>query len=107
MSSDKKTKIVQAAGHGLLRVDPDREGAIVKPTTRQECVSYECFIHDPQMKNFLQFLPKYFTSWPIPEDVSVPGSKFTHEVSLENLCRLSEVTTENKNLFTWKGRLTL
>jgi hypothetical protein len=101
-----ETKIVQAAGHGLLRLDPDRPGAIVKPTTRQECVTYECMTHDTSIKNFLQFLPQYFSSWPMEKIVA--GSKFTHEVSLGNLCRLSEAEEDpaTSSILKWKGLLT-
>jgi hypothetical protein len=96
--SDRGSAIVQAAGHGLLRVDPDRPGAVVKPTTRQECVTYECLRHDPSAAPLLEFVPRYFDSWPLAG--AAAGSKFTHEVSLENLCRLRDAC-----VMRWRARI--
>ena len=48
------------------------------------------------MRSFVaRFIPRYFASWPLR--YIVPGSKFTYEVSLENLCRLEQEKEDTSN----------
>jgi hypothetical protein len=85
--------LVQAAGHGLLRLSESRAAAVVKPTTANEALFYSFIVSDPSFTPVRRFLPHHYGTAPLAEhDPAHPTH--THEIEIENLClldRLAEV----------------
>jgi len=87
VASSSQPALVQAAGHGLLRLSDSRTGAVVKPTTANEARFYGFVASDPSFAPLRRFLPHHYATHRLAEpDPAHPTH--THEVEIENLCLL-------------------
>jgi hypothetical protein len=82
--------LVQAAGHGLIRLSSSRKDAVVKPTTSSEARFYDCVDRDDVLAPVRRFLPRHYSTHVLQQPD--PGHPtHTHEVEIENLCLLDRI----------------
>jgi hypothetical protein len=82
--------LVQAAGHGLLKLSSKRKDAVIKPTTSTEARFYEYVFDDDLFAPIRRFIPRHFATHSVPE-VDARHPTHTHEVEIENLCLLESM----------------
>ena len=84
--------LIQAAGHGLLRLSDNRTNAVVKPTTEVEARMYEHFRDDPNLDAIRPLVPRLYSVSRVEPDPTRPT--YTHEIEIENLCVLDSMSSD-------------
>lgn len=81
--------LIQAAGHGLLRLSDSHPGAVIKPTTATEAEMYVRLQQDITLLPIQPFVPRLIRVTKLQAaDPHHPAH--THEVEIENLCMLGQ-----------------